>query len=129
MTNLDTLKYARNMLLALHKAMIDHERAAYEALNGRLNAGQFLNLLLEDREFSWLRKFSTLIVEIDELLDLKDGIPPDQIQAHLDKIKDLVSMTGGDEDFRSKYANVIQSDIDTAGLQAKLQGLMNVGLE
>jgi len=126
MTELETLKYARNMLLELHKSMIDHERAQYEELNGKLNAGQFLNLLLEDQNFSWLRKFSTLIVEIDELLDLKDGIPPDMIDANLGKIRDLVSMSESDENFRSKYVNAIQQDVNTAGLQAKLQGLMNV---
>jgi len=126
MTELETLKYARNMLLELHKSMIDHERAQYEELNGKLNAGQFLNLLLEDQNFSWLRKFSTLIVEIDELLDLKDGIPPDMIDANLGKIRDLVSMSESDENFRSKYVKAIQQDVNTAGLQAKLQGLMNV---
>jgi len=126
MTELETLKYARSMLLELHKSMIDHERAQYEELNGKLNAGQFLNLLLEDQNFSWLRKFSTLIVEIDELLDLKDGIPPDMIDANLGKIRDLVSMSESDENFRSKYVKAIQQDVNTAGLQAKLQGLMNV---
>ena len=126
MTELETLKYARSMLLELHKSMIDHERAQYEELNGKLNAGQFLNLLLEDQNFSWLRKFSTLIVEIDELLDLKDGIPSDMIDANLGKIRDLVSMSESDENFRSKYVKAIQQDVNTAGLQAKLQGLMNV---
>src|SRR4029079_18730186 len=126
MTKLETLKYARNMLLELHKSMIDHERAQYEELNGKLNAGQFLNLLLEDQNFSWLCKFSTLIVAIDELLSLKDDIQPDMIDANLGKIRDLVSMSESDENFRSKYVNAIQQDVNTAGLQAKLQGLMNV---
>jgi len=62
MTDVETLKYGRNILLTLHKSLIDFERGRYENLHGRLNASQFLNLLLENEDFAWLRKFSMLIV-------------------------------------------------------------------
>ena len=86
MTDKETLQYARNILLSLHKSLIDFERAAYERVNGPMNAGQFLNTLLEDQNFAWLRKFSMLIVEIDEMFDLKDGITDDMVKANLEKI-------------------------------------------
>ena len=124
MKEADTLRYARNILLSLHKSMIDFERTSYEAVHGTLNAGQFLNLLLEDPQFSWLRKFSMLIVEIDEMFDLKDGITNEMVAVNLAKVRELVSMTDPDEYFRARYQNAIQQDVDAAGLQAQLQGLI-----
>jgi hypothetical protein len=124
MTDAETLKYARNLLLSLHKSLIDHERSGYEMVHGRLNAGQFLNVLLEDENFAWLRKFSMLIVEIDEMFDLKDGLTDEMVSLNLGKIKELISMSDPDEFFRAKYRNAIQNDTDAAGLQAQLQGLL-----
>src|ERR1043165_2306907 len=99
MTKIETLRYARNLLLGLHKSLVDRERAAYEMLHGQQNAGQFLNLLLENPDFAWLRKFSTLIVEIDEMFDLKDGISDEVVQANLQKVRELISMKDRDESF------------------------------
>jgi hypothetical protein len=124
MTEADTLRYARNILLSLHKSMLDFERGSYEAVNGKTNAGQFLNLLLEDPQFAWLRKFSMLIVEIDEMFDLKDGVSDELVSSSLHKVRELISMSDPDEQFRAKYQNAIQSDSDAAGFQAQLQGLV-----
>jgi hypothetical protein len=124
MTDADTLRYARNILLKLHKSLIDLERAGYEGIYGRQNAGQFLNLLLEDDNFAWLRKFSTLIVEIDEMFDLKDGFSNEMVQVNLVKIRELVSMKEPDEFFRAKYQHALQVDPETAGSHAQLQALL-----
>src|SRR5437763_8135099 len=97
MTDKETLRYARNILLSLHKSLIDFERATYERIYGPMNAGQFLNTLLEDENFAWLRKFSMLIVEIDEMFDLKDGITDEMVSVNLAKIRDLVGMSEPDE--------------------------------
>lgn len=93
MTEADTLRYARNMLLKLHKSLVDFERTYYERVHGALNAGQFLNVLLEDENFAWLRKFSMLIVEIDEMFDLKDGISGEMVRSNLQKIRELIGKT------------------------------------
>ena len=45
----------RRALLRLHKALIDSERAAFEARAGATSNGQFLQLLLQDPFFVWLR--------------------------------------------------------------------------
>jgi len=125
MTDTEKLRYARNLLLTLHKSLIDFERAAYENVHGRLNAGQFLNVLLEDENFAWLRKFSMLIVEIDEMFDLKDGISDEMVSSNLKKIAELVGMQDEDEFFRAKYRNALQTDPEIAGTQAQLQGLLS----
>jgi hypothetical protein len=124
MTDADTLRYARNILLKLHKSLIDFERAAYERVYGKQNAGQFLNLLLEDENFAWLRTFSMLIVEIDEMFDLKDGFSAEMVQVNLQKIRELVGMKEPDEFFRAKYQYALQTDPEAAGSHAQLQALL-----
>ena len=126
MNDVETLRYGRNILLSLHKSMIDQERSTYELSNGPQNAGQFLNLLLENPDFAWLRKFSMLIVEIDEMFDLKDGVTDEMVQSNLEKLRELVGLTDPDEGFTTKYRNAIQQSPDAAGYQAQLQGLLNI---
>ncbi|MBX7054834.1 MAG: hypothetical protein K1X36_07745 [Pyrinomonadaceae bacterium] len=123
MENVEKLKNARNLLLKLHKVMIDFERELHEAVHGPLTAGQFLNVLIENEDFAWLRKFSMLIVEIDEMFDLKDGITSDLVDANLAKISELVEMREEDEYFRAKYRNVVQQHSDAASLQSELRSM------
>ncbi|MEO7134936.1 MAG: hypothetical protein ABI024_12025 [Vicinamibacterales bacterium] len=61
----------RNLLLQLHKTLIDWQRADYERVHGRLQTTQLLNVLLNEASFAWLRSMSGLIVRIDETLAAK----------------------------------------------------------
>jgi len=124
MNDTEKLKYARNMLLRLHKNLIDFERKGYENVYGSLSAGQFLNVLLEDANFSWLRKFSMLIVEIDEMFAMRDGVPADLIAANLMKIRNLVEMREPDEYFRAKYQYALENDSDSNSSQEQLRALI-----
>ncbi len=126
MTNAEMLKDARDRLLKLHKTLLDHERTNYEGINGPVNAGQFLNLLLEDQNFAWLRKFSTLIVEIDEMFELNDGYTDVMVNARIEKMRDLVSMKEEDETFRAKYSAVLQQNVEAAAQQGELKKLLSV---
>jgi len=121
MDNGERLREARNLLLNLHKILVDHERAIWEGVNGPATAGQFLNLLLEDPDFAWLRKFSTLIVDIDEMFAQKDGYAAEAIELHLSKMRDLVEMKSEDEDFRSNYQAALQQNVDAAARQGDLR--------
>ena len=50
------LKGTRDGLLRLHKTLLDSERAAYERDVARITStGQFLQLVLNDPWFQWLR--------------------------------------------------------------------------
>ena len=124
MDNGERLREARNLLLNLHKILVDHERAIWEGINGPATAGQFLNLLLEDPDFAWLRKFSTLIVDIDEMFAQKDGYPAEAIDLHLSKMSDLVEMKSEDENFLSKYQAALQQNVDAAARQGDLRLLL-----
>jgi|SRR5688500_12272847 len=119
------LREGRNLLLKLHKTLVDHERALWEGMNGPATAGAFLNALLEDPELSWLRKFSTLIVDIDEMFAQKDGVPAESINLHFETLRDLVTMNTDDETFKAKYQAALQQDPDAAARQADLKLLLN----
>ena len=126
MINSEILRNARNLLLKLHKSMLDRERELYEGIHGPLNATQFLNVLIEDEDFGWLRKFSMLIVEIDEMFAQKDGIPAEMIEANLLKVKELIEMAEPDEYFRAKYQFAIQHDSDSASLHSELKTVLGI---
>jgi len=124
MSEQERLKKVRDLLLKLHKMMLDGERSIYERAHGPLNSAEFLNLLLEDESFEWLRKFSRIIVEIDEMFDLKDGIPEGVIHEKLDKARDLVQMKDEDEHFRERYQYAIQEVWGVASVQGELKELL-----
>lgn len=111
-------------MLKLHKTLLDHERRIYEGMNGPLNAGQFLKVLLEDPDFAWLRKFSTLIVEIDEMFAQKDGYTEETVKQHLSALRSLISMENEDEIFRAKYQAGLQQDLEAAAQQGDLRALL-----
>ena len=126
MTNTELLKNARNLLLGLHKSLVDFERSIYEGMNGSTTGAQFLNVLLEDPEFAWLRKFSTLIVDIDEMFAQKDGFGDEAVAAHLTKLRELIAMEGENEAFVAKYELALQQDTSAASKQAELKDLLSV---
>lgn len=124
MENAELLRNARNELLKLHKNLVDHERAIWEGIYGPATPGQFLNVLIEDPDFSWLRKFSTLIVEIDEMFAQKDGFPAGTVDLHLKKLRELIAMEGEDEEFKAKYQAALQQDLDAAARQGDLRSIL-----
>ncbi|MEO7673776.1 MAG: hypothetical protein ABIU09_06840 [Pyrinomonadaceae bacterium] len=124
MTNTELLKTARNHLLSLHKFLVDFERSLYEGMHGQVTSGQFLNLLLEDTEFQWLRKFSTLIVDIDEMFAQKDGFNDEAVDTHLAKLRQIIAMNDDDKDFIAKYQGALQRDLDAAAKHGELRSLL-----
>ena len=124
MEKAERLRDARNLLLKLHKNLVDHERAIWEGINGPATSSQFLNVLLEDKDFVWLRKFSTLIVDIDEMFAQKDGYVAEAVDLHLEKLHQLITMADEDDDFKAKYQAALQQDLDAAANQGDLRSLL-----
>jgi hypothetical protein len=121
----EKLKETRNLILKLHKTLLDHERRLHEGIHGPINSGQFLNLLLEDRDFEWLREFSKLIVEIDEMFDRDDGFSGKEVDSYLDKARVLISVETGDEYFEVKYRSALQQNLEAASLQGELRAKLS----
>jgi hypothetical protein len=124
MSNSEILRESRNLLLKLHKSLVDHERSTYEAFNGKTSSTDFLNLLLNNPDFEWLRRFSTLIVDIDEMFAQKDGFTSEAIDAHLSRMSELLTMDGEDEYFQAKYQMALQNDPDGASLHAEIKKVL-----
>ena len=93
-------------------------------MHGPVTSGQFLNLLLENNDFAWLRKFSTLIVDIDEMFAQKDGFGAEAVDTHLVKLRELIRMKDNDEDFVARYRGALQQDLDAAAKQGELRNLL-----
>jgi hypothetical protein len=56
--------------------LIDAERAAFERDRGPQTNAQFLQALIHDDYFAWLRPFTGLIVEMDEALAPRQPLEP-----------------------------------------------------
>jgi len=91
----DHLREVRRGLLRLHKALIDAERATWERQgDGPVTNGAFLQALIQDPYFAWLRPFSGLIVEIDEVLAAREPLARPQASAYVERVRALVQPAG-----------------------------------
>lgn len=120
----ETLKIARDLLLKLHKSLVDFEKESYVAFNGPVTPAQFLSELLQNPDLEWLRKFSTLIVDIDEMFAQRDGYDQDAVIIHLQTMQALVNMEAVDDQLRVRYQLALQGDANAAAMQAELKGLL-----
>ena len=60
-------------LRELHRQLMEEARRAYEREAGPVGgATAFLNLLMQDPAFQWLRPLSRAMADLDELLDLPE---------------------------------------------------------
>jgi hypothetical protein len=101
----------RNGLLRWHKSMLDSERAAYERDVARITStGQYLQLVLEDPWFAWLREISQFIVIVDETLDLKEPAAAMADATRLIGQARELLVPSGDSDFARRYAEAMQRD-------------------
>jgi hypothetical protein len=124
MEKADLLRQARDRMLALHKGLVDRERSSYEQVYGAVNAAQFLTALLEDKQLEWLRVFSTLIVDIDEMFAQKDGYSGDAVDLHLSAVRALINVRSGDEAFDTRLREAVQNDAETASRVAEMKILL-----
>ncbi len=105
----DRLTAIRDALLRLHKTLLESERIPYERSKGRItSSGEFLNLVLHDEWFRWLRPLSALIVEVDEALGGDDGVREGQVAGFVEQTRNL--LTHGGQEFGPKYREVLQRD-------------------
>ncbi|HEV2802269.1 MAG TPA: hypothetical protein VGW12_17485, partial [Pyrinomonadaceae bacterium] len=85
---------ARRALLRFHGALLEAERLAYERMRGRLGgSGQFLQLVINDPWFAWLRPVSEVIVRMDELLESE---PPATEEDALGALRQAASLVRPD---------------------------------
>lgn len=120
MSDAEILKAARDGLLKLHKTLLEDARFIYEKQFGLLSPTEFLQVLLEDSDFAWLRRFSILIVEIDEMFATKGGYNPESVPVHLRKIEDLLRLKIPDVQFVERYKSALEANDEVAALHAQI---------
>ncbi len=107
------LKNLSKSLLRLHKTLLDGAKAEYEAANGKISgANAYLQLVLDDAQFAWLRKISSLIALIDEANSVRRPATESDAQALLDEAKKLLNFEDADEDFNDKLHAALQTNSD-----------------
>ncbi|HEY6231470.1 MAG TPA: hypothetical protein VIW64_09400 [Pyrinomonadaceae bacterium] len=105
----ERLTNVRTVLLRLHKTLLDFERAGYEREHGRIgNSYEFLQLVMGDAWFAWLRQLSELIVEMDELLASKETPKESTALALIEQAKLLLTPADSGTDFQKKYFQAMQ---------------------
>ena len=113
----------RQTLLHLHKALLDSERTAYEIVHGPIGSpAAFLQLLIHDNWFAWLRPVTTLLVQIDETLAAKK--PPAAEREFEQLIADtraLLSASREANGFWKRYAAVVERDPGVAVLHEEVE--------
>jgi len=108
-TRLTTL---RNELLRLHKSLLDLERARYERDVAPITStGQYLNLVLDDPAFRWLRALSAFIVMIDETLAQKTP-PAEEKDAErlMTEARALLTPSEEGSGFARSYFEILQRE-------------------
>jgi hypothetical protein len=107
---IDELRAAQPVLLSLHKALLDAERAQVEGVHGPMGGAEFLQLVSDPVRYGWLKPFSRLIVAIDDTLNPRDDdevVPPDEL---LDQARELVLPPQEDTPFGRRYRSLLQKD-------------------
>lgn len=115
----------RNGLLALHKTLLESERASYERDIARIrSSNELLRLVLYDPWFAWLHELSELVVLIDETLDGKE--PPQGIQAErlIGQARELIAPNENGSGFEKRYFEALQRDPDVVLAHARTRKLL-----
>jgi hypothetical protein len=119
------LAEVRGALLRLHKVLLEAERASYERGRGSVGgSGEFLQLILNDPWFAWLRPFSELIVRIDELPEPAREATEGEAQAALEQAAALVRPADGGGEFGRRYREILQRSPDAVLAHAALSRLL-----
>jgi len=106
------LKTLRDGLLRLHKSLLELQRAAYvRDVAPITTAGQYLNLVMDDPAFQWLRELSAFIVMIDEALAQKaPPATPEDAERLIAQTRSLLSPAEDGIGFARAYFDIMQRD-------------------
>jgi hypothetical protein len=103
----------RNGLLRLHKVALFSERAWYEREVARIHsAGEFLELVLHDPWFAWLRELSELVVIIDETLAAEEPATAADADRLVNQARALLTPSENGTGFARRYFEALQRDPD-----------------
>lgn len=121
----EQLTKVRTALLRVHKTLLDFERAGYERAHGKIgNSYEFLNLVMQNPWFAWLRQLSELIVEMDELLAAKETPNNETGLALIRQASILLSPAESGSEFQRKYFAAIQQSPEVVVAHAEFASVL-----
>lgn len=107
------LKDVSKSLLRLHKTLLEAAKAEYEARNGLIaSPNQYLQLVLNDAHFAWLRKISSLVALIDEAASVRRPASEPDARALLDEARTLLNFEDADEGFNDQFQTALRKNGD-----------------
>jgi hypothetical protein len=122
------LRELRPVLLKAHKVLMDAEKDNYEAVHGQIpNKGEYLRLVLNHEQFSWLRPISQFIVQIDEVLMSKKPQPLERADELMTEARNLLQETEIGETFQARSQAIAQQNPEMAATHQKVSELLNEG--
>src|SRR5215831_3209949 len=99
----------RTRLLALHKALLDDAKVAYEMDRGRIGSvGVLLQLVINDSWFAWLHQISELVVRIDEMTSADSTAADADARALFDQVDRLLVPSESGDTFARRYDEAMQ---------------------
>lgn len=115
----------RNGLLALHKTLLDSERASYERDVARIQSpNEMLHLLLNDPWFAWLRELSQLVVLIDEAMDAKEPPTAAEAERFIAQSRELLVPNQAGVGFQKRYDDAMQRDPDVVLAHGRMRKVL-----
>ena len=121
----ERLTKVRTVLLRIHKTLLDFEREGYERARGKItNSYEFLQLVMGDAWFAWLRQLSELIVEMDELLAAKESPKESTAVALIQQANFLLTPSEAGGEFQKKYFAAIQQSPEVVLAHSEFANLL-----
>ena len=119
------LQAIRDRLLALHKTLLDRERADYERAHEPIDSpGTFLQLVIGHPQFEWLRQLSSLVVEIDEMLAPRSKAGAAEAAAIVNQIRRVLTRDEEGNKFQIKYRQAVQEAPEVLTAHRELTALL-----
>ena len=116
------LTVAREDLLRVHRALLHVERLRYEKVHGRIaNNGVFLQLVIGDPWFDWLRPMGQMVLLIDERMEDKDApLGVSEGAALLARSREMLRADAGGDAFQRLYYQALQTSPELAVLHGQV---------
>jgi len=110
-TQLQKLEQARMELLRVHRALLETERVRYEKVRGRIvNNSAFLQLVINDPWFDWLRPMAQLVLLIDERTsDKKSPLGSAEAGSLFERARGLLRADAEGDAFQRLFAESVQT--------------------
>lgn len=117
----------RAEILAVHRALLETERVAYERLFGRIpGSSELLTLAIHDPWFGWLHPLTALIAAMDELAADDDAEDlGTRVQQFQQMTRELMRPDEQGNEFEKRYFELLQMSPDVALAHGRLSRLLD----